>query len=159
MGHLLKPGFSTVLLSYCRLDPWVNVHVNGINKRVFWDKNTWQKCFLVMLFHRKMRQHKKYRALTDTDPLVHIIMFANKSSSKCRPKYLWPFVVVWAVACGLTASLKLLVPENDQSLLVSKFISQWEKLRKRLAASRLTLAGSFPRDHGKTWWKPHDHRF
>ena len=24
----------------------------------------------VMLFHRKMRHYKKYRALTDTDPLV-----------------------------------------------------------------------------------------
>ena len=28
----------------------------------------------VMLFHRKMRHYKKYRALTDTDPLVIYIM-------------------------------------------------------------------------------------
>ena len=28
----------------------------------------------VMLFHRKMRHYKKYRALTDTDPLVWVII-------------------------------------------------------------------------------------
>ena len=34
----------------------------------------------VMLFHRKMRHYKKYRALTDTDPLVKYMRQTYKTS-------------------------------------------------------------------------------
>ena len=73
MGPLLKLEYSMVLLSYCKSPSMSLCECKWNKQKSLLRKKYLTKMLLgdaVMLFHRKMRHYKKYRALTDTDPLV-----------------------------------------------------------------------------------------
>ena len=90
MGPLLKPGYSTVLLSYCRSRSMSLCACKWNKQKSLLRQKYLTKMLLgyaVMLFHRKMRHYKKYRALTDTDPLVFSIICITYKNI-CKTKYL-----------------------------------------------------------------------
>ena len=81
MGPLLKPGYPTVLLSYCRSRSMSLCGCKWKKQKSLLRQKYLTKMLLgedVMLFHRKIRRSKKYRALTDTDPLDYIINLVLK---------------------------------------------------------------------------------
>ena len=84
MGPLLKPGYSMVLLSYCR-SRYMSLCACKWNKQTSLLRQKYSTKMLlddaVMLFHRKMRHYKKCRALTDTVPLVSNNFLLNSFES------------------------------------------------------------------------------